>query len=297
VFPTNTVPTVLTSPPRANVLGVGIHALDMQSAVEFLENCLFLRRKGYVCVTGVHGVMEARRSAEFRRILDRALLVTADGMPTVWVGRLQKYKAMGRVFGPDFMLEVCARSAQSQCTHFLYGGKPGVANELRQKLEQWFPGIRIVGTFTPPFRPLTAEERAQFEGAIRELKPDIIWVGLSTPKQERFMATIIDRLTCRLMIGVGAAFDIHTGKVKDAPRWMKNAGLQWFHRLCQEPRRLWKRYLLNNSAFLGLIALQMTRLRHYPLSPEPSSSPSLEGAGNWRLNAAVDPLASSSGRD
>ena len=273
----NTVPTVLTRPPRANVLGVGIHAVDMRTAVEFLEKCLSSGTRGYVCVTGVHGVIEARRNAGFRRILDRALLVVPDGMPTVWVGRVQDYKQMGRVFGPDLMVEVCARLTH---THFLYGGKPGVADELRLRLEQRFPGIRIVGTLTPPFRALNREEQNQLQKRIAKLRPDIIWLGVSTPKQERFMADSIDQLDCKLMIGVGAAFDIHTGRLRDAPQWVKTAGLQWLHRLCQEPGRLWKRYLVNNSAFIWHLGLQISGIRGYPLNAEsaPVSCPISEPA-------------------
>jgi len=268
VYPQNTLPKVPIKPPRANILGVGIHALDIGGAVQFIDDCIRSGTKGYVCVAGVHGVMEARRQAEFRDILDKALLVTSDGMPTVWIGRLQKQCQMGRVFGPDFMREVCARSVTSQYTHFLYGGKPAIADELRGKLEQWFPGIRIVGTFTPPFRPLNRQEETQLISTVANLKPDVIWVGLSTPKQERFMAEMIDKLSCKLMIGVGAAFDFHTGKLKDAPQWVKTAGLQWLHRLYQDPGRLWKRYLFNNSEFLWNVALQMTRVRHYELTTD-----------------------------
>ncbi|MBV9340933.1 MAG: WecB/TagA/CpsF family glycosyltransferase [Acidobacteria bacterium] len=260
--------------PRANILGVGVHAINMRSAVEYLDNCLSSEAKGYVCVTGVHGVMESLRSAEFRRILDRALLVAPDGMPMVWIGRLQKYKNMRRVFGPEFMLAACARLT---CTHFLYGGKPGVADELRRRLEQWFPGIRIVGTVTPPFRPLNLQEQHRLQDRIAKVRPDIIWLGLSTPKQEKFMADNIHQLDCKLMIGVGAAFDIHTGRLRDAPLWIKYVGLQWLHRLCQEPGRLWKRYLLNNPSFIWHLGLQITRIRSYELSGSPlSAAPALK---------------------
>lgn len=210
--------------------------------------------------------MEAQRDSEFRGILDQALLVTPDGMPTVWVGRLQGHSQMRRVFGPDLMLAVCHASVKVGFTHFLYGGKPGIADQLRDSLSRWFPGIRVVGTFTPPFRSLIPQEQAKLEDDIARLKPDIVWVGLSTPKQERFMSDNIDRLDCKLMIGVGAAFDFHTGRLQDSPDWVKRAGLQWLHRLCQDPSRLWKRYLINNSAFLLKIVLQLTGLKAYNLN-------------------------------
>jgi N-acetylglucosaminyldiphosphoundecaprenol N-acetyl-beta-D-mannosaminyltransferase len=265
-FPSNTPvrpPTKQLA--RANVLGVGVHAIDLTQAAALIEGAIVERRKGYVCVTGVHGVMEAYRHKEFQSVLDRALLVTPDGIPLVWVGRAQGYSQMRRVFGPDLMLEVCRHSMRNKCTHFLYGGKPGVADDLRDTLTRWFPGISVVGTFTPPFRPLLPDEQARLEDTVAKLAPDIIWVGLSTPKQEQFMAQNIDRLASTLMIGVGAAFDIHTGNLKDAPEWVKKAGLQWVHRLCQEPSRLWKRYLVNNSTFLLHIGLQLSGLRHYEL--------------------------------
>jgi len=257
---------------RANVLGVGVHAIDLPRAAGIIENAIREGRKGYVCTTGVHGVMEAQRDPQFRKTLNRALLVVPDGMPTVWIGRMQGYTAMKRVFGPDLMLEVCRRSAGNGIRHFLFGGNPGIANELAEALRRRFPGIEVVGTFTPPFRVLEQSEQLALEKQLETAQPDIVWVGLSTPKQEKFMADNIQRLACKIMIGVGAAFDIHTGHVKDAPNWVKGAGLQWAHRLCQEPRRLWKRYLVNNSTFLVAIGLQLAGLRCHTLPP--SSPPS-----------------------
>jgi N-acetylglucosaminyldiphosphoundecaprenol N-acetyl-beta-D-mannosaminyltransferase len=251
---------------RANVLGIGVHAVNLPLAAELLKKAVESDSGGYVCVTGVHGVMEAQRSIRFKKVLDDAMLVVPDGMPTVWVGRWEGFKTMSRVFGPDLMLEVCRRSVSSGHTHFLYGGKPGVAERLRKNLERWFPGIRIAGTYTPPFGPLSEAEKSDLQDRIKTLSPDFIWVGLSTPKQEEFMSDNIGSLNCKVMVGVGAAFDIHTGFVKDAPSWMKIAGLQWLHRLCQEPSRLWKRYLINNSAFMIRIALQFAGIRRYELA-------------------------------
>jgi N-acetylglucosaminyldiphosphoundecaprenol N-acetyl-beta-D-mannosaminyltransferase len=252
---------------RANILGVGVHAVNLPLAADKLEAAVS-NGGGYVCVTGVHGVMEAQRSARFKKVLDDAMLVVPDGVPTVWVGRREGFKSMGRVFGPDLMLEVCRRSVSSGYSHFLYGGKPGVAEKLRENLERWFSGIRIAGTFTPPFRPLSEVEKTDLQEKLKTLAPDIVWVGLSTPKQEEFMADNIGSLNCKVMVGVGAAFDIHTGGINDAPAWMKTAGLQWLHRLSQEPSRLWKRYLVNNSTFLFGIALQFAGIRRYKLTSQ-----------------------------
>lgn len=257
---------------RANVLGVGVSAINMDEAVDLISAALVAGRKGYVCVTGVHGVMEAQKDAGFRRILNNSFLTTPDGMPTVWVGRWYGKSQMARVYGPDLMLEVCAASVSRRYKHFLYGGGPGTAESLKASLEAKVPGVNVVGTYTPPFRPLDREEQQKVVQTIAKLKPDIIWVGLSTPKQERFMADFLPRLDTTLMIGVGAAFDIHTGNLQDAPQWVKSLGLQWMHRLIQEPRRLWKRYLINNPLFLYKIAFQLLGFKNYSLSCEYTNS-------------------------
>jgi len=170
---------------------------------------------------------------------------------------------MKRVFGPDLMLETCKMSVERGYTHFLYGGAPGVAKTLEEILVRRFPGLRVVGTYTPPFRPLKLAEEALLRDMVADSRPDIFWTGLSTPKQERFMAKYLPTLDTKLMFGVGAAFDVHTGRVQDAPDWIKNAGLQWFHRLSQEPGRLWRRYLFNNPRFIFKMAAQLTGLTKY----------------------------------
>jgi N-acetylglucosaminyldiphosphoundecaprenol N-acetyl-beta-D-mannosaminyltransferase len=259
LLPNGTTPRV----PRVDVLGVGIHAMDMDTAIREILDALDHRKKGYVCVTGVHGVMEAQDDLEFRRILNESFLTTPDGMPTVWVGRAQGHRSIARVYGPDLMAIVCASSVAKGYRHFLYGGVEGVGGALQARLEEAYPGIKVVGHYTPPFRPLDESEERDLIARISNLKPDVIWVGLSTPKQERFMAHYIDKLDTVLMFGVGAAFDIHTGRTKDSPQWMKKSGLQWLHRLIQEPRRLGKRYLVNNPAFLVRIAGQFAARRSY----------------------------------
>jgi N-acetylglucosaminyldiphosphoundecaprenol N-acetyl-beta-D-mannosaminyltransferase len=250
---------------RVNVLGVGLSALNLDLAGEAIGRALRERRRGYICVTGVHGVSEAQGDLAFRQILNGALLNTPDGMPMVWMGRLQGVKHMSRVYGPDLMLRVCDWTRRHGGSHFLYGGGPGVAEELKARLAAKFPGLQIVGTYTPPFRPLNAVEEAELQDLVSRLKPDIIWVGLSTPKQEKFMAQYLPRLETTLMFGVGAAFDFHACRVRQAPRWMQRSGLEWFFRLCCEPRRLWKRYLKNNPLFVLRAVLQLTGLKKYPL--------------------------------
>jgi len=244
---------------RADVLGVGVHAINMNQAIAAIDEAVRNRRKGYVCVTGVHGVMEAQSDCEFKKILNNSLLTTPDGMPTVWVGRLQGFRQMDRVYGPDLMLEICQLSQNRGYTHFFYGGNKGIAEKLASVLRVRFPKLNVVGMFTPPFRSLNPAEEQTLRERVTETLPDFVWVGLSTPKQERFMAEHIGGLDCTLMVGVGAAFDIHTGVTKDAPLWMKRAGLQWLHRLLQEPGRLWKRYLINNPKFIFNITKQLLR--------------------------------------
>lgn len=232
------------------ILGSRVSAINMEQAVSTIRSALDRRQKGYVCVCGVHGLTEAYEHSDFRDILERALLVTPDGMPLVWLGRLLGQRQMSRVYGPDLMLEVCRATLAAGRAHFLFGGAPGVADKLKEALERKVPGVRIVGTHCPPFRKLTAGEERALIAEVADAKPDIIWVGLSTPKQERFMSAYLDRLDTTLMLGVGAAFDFHTGRVRQAPSWMQRCGLEWFFRLCHEPRRLAGRYLRNNPLFV-----------------------------------------------
>ncbi len=256
-------PTRFAELPRANVLGVGIHATTLKEAVTLSDCLLQSGARGYVCLTGVHGVMEAHRDPQLRSILNKATLCLPDGMPTVWLGHAQGHRRMGRVYGPDYMAELCRHSVSRGYRHFLYGGKPGVAERLRERLEQRIPGIDIVGTYTPPFGALSEAQQQELREQVLSCRPDILWVGLSTPKQERFMAEHIKKLDVTLMAGVGAAFDIHAGLLADSPDWIKACGLQWLDRLRKEPRRLWRRYLHNNPAFVWNLALQMAGVRQF----------------------------------
>ena len=251
--------------PRANVLGVGVSALNLDSATMAIAEALESKVRGYVCVTGVHGVSEAQHDTEFRRILNQAFLNTPDGMPMVWMGRWQGFRDMRRVYGPDLMLRVCEMSVARGWTHFFYGGEPGVAEELKRSMERRFPGLKVAGTCTPPFRPLTRPEQEALVRQVDSLRPDVFWVGLSTPKQERFMEKYWRELNATLFIGVGAAFDFHTGRVRQAPGWMQRSGLEWLFRLGCEPRRLWKRYFKNNPRFIWRAFCQISGIKEYPL--------------------------------
>jgi N-acetylglucosaminyldiphosphoundecaprenol N-acetyl-beta-D-mannosaminyltransferase len=250
------------------VLGIDVAAVDMEATLARIAALLQESRKGYICAAGVHGVMEAQRSPLLAQIYFDSELTIPDGMPLVWVGRLQGHPCMQRVTGPDLMLEIFRRREFAGVTHFLYGGVEGVANKLRDTLEARFPWVRIVGTATPPFHELSPVEQQELIATIRELKPDIIWVGIGCPKQEKFMDRCLPMLHTTLMFGVGAAFDFHTGRIRDCAPWIKLAGLQWLDRLIQDPRRLWRRYLRNNSAFLWHIGLELTGLRRYSRAQE-----------------------------
>lgn len=249
--------------PRANLLGVGISAISMTDAIYYTDRLLQSDAQGYVCVTGVHGVMEAQTDERFRSILNASFLTTPDGMPTVWVGHWQGHDKMARVSGPEYMLEMCRLSVERGYANYLYGGKPGVAEELRDSLLARFPGLKIVGTYTPPFGSLSKDQEADLEQQLNKVRPDILWCGISTPKQERFMSQYCGKFPVKLMVGVGAAFDVHSGRSKDAPDWVKNAGMHWFLRMLRDPRRLAGRYLKNNPRFIYLMCLQLTGLRRY----------------------------------
>ncbi len=246
---------------RVDVLGVGISAINMDMALEEITRWIEQRESHYVCVTGVHGVMESQRDPELLAIHNNSGLTTPDGMPMVWAGHRAGARWMSRVYGPDLMLRVLERAAQRGWKSFLYGGKEGVPELLAAKLTERFPGLKIVGMYSPPFRPLTPEEDEEIVARINASEADLVWVGLSTPKQERWMAAHVGRLNAPVLLGVGAAFDFHAGLVPQAPRWMQQRGLEWFYRLTKEPRRLWKRYLRNNPAFVVRILRRPPRLR------------------------------------
>jgi N-acetylglucosaminyldiphosphoundecaprenol N-acetyl-beta-D-mannosaminyltransferase len=252
-------------PGRANVLGVGIHSLDLPSAVGLMESAVVSGRRGYVCVTDVRAIIEAQDNPAYLQILNNSFLTVPDGRPSVWVGRAQGFGRMEQVAGPDLILEFCKLSSQKGYSQFLYGGAPGVAERLRDVLSKRYPGLKVVGTYTPPFRPLNGQEEKEVTELVARLKPDVTWIGLGAPKQELLMAKYLNRFDTTLMVGVGAAFDMHTGQIKDAPQWVKRVGFAWVHRLIQEPRRLWKRYLMSIPRFIWAITLQLLGLTKYYL--------------------------------
>jgi N-acetylglucosaminyldiphosphoundecaprenol N-acetyl-beta-D-mannosaminyltransferase len=253
--------------PRANILGVAVSAIHMSMALETMDGWIARREAHYVCVTNVHSVMESQRDESLRRIFNASGLVTPDGMPLVWLSRLTGFRHVERVYGPDLMMAVCEHSITRGYRHFFYGGAQGVPEQLAASLQERFPGLMVVGAFSPPFRPLSPEEDDQIVRMIAEAEPDIVWVGLGAPKQERWMAAHVSRLTVPVLVGVGAAFDFHTQRKRQAPHWMRRSGLEWLFRLLMEPRRLWRRYLVDNPLFVIRVLLQMVGLTRYPLEP------------------------------
>lgn len=247
-----------------DVLGVRVDAVQIPSAVAKLEEWIRARKAcRYVAVTGMHGVMEAQYDNTFKRILNSADLVVPDGMPLVWLGRLRGFPLKRRVYGPELMLAFCKHTVGREYRHFFYGAEPGVPEQLAATLSNWFPGLRIAGAYSPPFRPLTSVEQEKIAARINKVAPDIVWVGLSTPKQEKWMYEYKDRLAVPVMIGVGAAFDLNSGKIKQAPQWIREHGLEWFFRLWQEPRRLWRRYLVYGSQFVWYVVLELLGLKRF----------------------------------
>jgi N-acetylglucosaminyldiphosphoundecaprenol N-acetyl-beta-D-mannosaminyltransferase len=229
---------------------VGVSAIDMTQALATIEGWIARGERHYVCVTGVHGVMESRRDSELQRIHHDAGLVTPDGMPLVWLARRAGFHHVDRVYGPDLLLACCEISVRRGYRHFFYGGGPGVPELLAERLSRRFPGLCVAGTYSPPFRPLQPQEDEDVVQRLNASGADIVWVGLSTPKQERWMHEHRGRLGAAVLIGVGAAFDFHAGLKRQAPRWMQRSGLEWLFRLAHEPRRLWRRYSYNNVRFV-----------------------------------------------
>lgn len=265
---TDSVPTdsigAIARPRYANVLGVSIDAVDREQALAMVSARLQQGRKGYVCFVDVHGILEALKSASVAETYAHAAMAMPDGTPTVWVGRAQGLRKMNYVTGPGMMNEIFRRGEFADYSHYFYGGEPGVADDLAATLCRKYPWTRIVGIYTPPFRELTAREEDELVAEVSQLKPDIVWVGIGTPRQDLWMRKILPRLETRMMFGVGAAFDFLTGRVRLCPEWMKRAGLHWLHRLVQNPRRLWMRNV-RNTAFLWHVALQLSGARRYPM--------------------------------
>ncbi len=242
-----------------NVIGVRIAPLRFAAAVEAILGRAIAGERGYVCCGTAHGLVEAQSNPELQRAYNAAWLTTPDGMPLVWLGP----PGVERVYGPDLMLAACDRGRALGCRHLVFGGREGVAAELTTRLRARFPGLQLEVAPTPPMGALDDLDPQPLAAAVRHVRPHLIWIGLGSPKQELFMARHWTAVDQGLMIGVGAALDFHSGRVRQAPRWIRGSGFEWLYRFLQEPRRLGWRYLRGNPLFLAHVLAQKTRLRKY----------------------------------
>ncbi len=233
-----------------------VDVVDLESATDFLVVAAAQKRGAYVCVSNVHMCMEVFDSPEFARVVNSADLVIPDGRPIVWAQRLLGQKAAMQVRGQDIMVALCDKSRKAGLKIGLYGGSSSeLVDSVASIIARQFPGVQVDFTYSPPFRALTLEEDEKVVQAVEDSDVDFLFVGIGCPKQERWMAEHVDRLSC-VMVGVGAAFDFIAGEKKHAPRWMQSIGMEWFFRLLSEPRRLWKRYFSTNPRFCWYFAQQ-----------------------------------------
>ncbi|HEC66313.1 MAG TPA: glycosyltransferase [bacterium] len=250
-------------PNKINILGVGISAIRMADAISKMEEWIEKNERHYVCVCPVSTIMECQKDERLHDIVNSAGLATPDGMPLVWLSKLNGFPYTERVYGPDLMLAFCKVAEEKGYSNFFYGGANGVPEKLARNLRKRFPRLKVAGTYSPPFRPLTQEEDQIVIEMINKAFPEVVWVGISTPKQDKWMAEHIGKINAPVMVGVGAAFNFFSGEVRQAPRWMQRSGLEWLFRLSQEPARLWYRYLVYNPLFVLNLLLQWSRLRKY----------------------------------
>jgi N-acetylglucosaminyldiphosphoundecaprenol N-acetyl-beta-D-mannosaminyltransferase len=248
--------------PRVNILGVHVSAVNMNQALAAVDFWIEHRQSQYVCVTPAHVVMDGYWNPEVRVWINRAGMATPDGMGIVWLLKAKGHRTVSRVYGPDLMPATCQHGLADHRRHYFYGGEPGVADALAARLSGRFPGLRVAGTFSPPFRMLTAEEDASAIRRINESEPDILWIGIGSPHQEQWMAEHLGKVKVPVMIGVGAAFDFLSGRKRHAPLWVQRSGLEWLFRLGSEPRRLWRRYA-QYPLFFGLVLLQTLGITRY----------------------------------
>jgi N-acetylglucosaminyldiphosphoundecaprenol N-acetyl-beta-D-mannosaminyltransferase len=248
--------------PSFRVLGVSVRAVQIPDVVRVIRAWIAAREGcSYIAVTGMHGVTEAQRDPQFKDVLNEASMVVPDGMPLVWLARMEGYKLPRRVYGPELM-DTFFRDTRDEFAHFFYGGGPGVPERLAESLADRY-GIRVAGTLSPPFRPLTPDEDDAIIQQINASQADVLWVGLSTPKQERWMHVHARSMDTPVAVGVGAAFDFLSGAKRSAPTWMQEHGMEWLFRLMSEPTRLWRRYLVGGSQFAYWILLDRLRLRDF----------------------------------
>lgn len=235
------------------ILGVRVNHLTINGTSESIREAIIKNSKQYICCMALHSIMECQYNQDLIQVFNNSSLNTPDGMGVVFLLKFFGYKNVERVYGPDLLLELCKISNLTAYKHYFLGSTPSVLEKLKNQLIVTFPYLNIVGTNSPPFRPLTADEDSRLCKEISDQKPDILWVGLGSPKQEVWMYEHQGKIDVPVMIGVGAAFDFLSGNKPQAPRWIQRSGFEWLFRLLSEPRRLWKRYLLGYPKFIYLL--------------------------------------------
>jgi N-acetylglucosaminyldiphosphoundecaprenol N-acetyl-beta-D-mannosaminyltransferase len=256
-------PATRPVPPLASeeVLGIPLALTDYTRTLDWIDAAVAARQRAYICVAAVHTVMVAQEDPELRQAVLASDFTVPDGQPLVWAMNLLGQNLSSRVYGPDLMEKACRRAARTGQTFFLYGGRDAALETLRAELPRRYPGLRIVGARPGPFRALSSDEADAIAGELNAAAPDVIWVGLGVPLQEKFMLAMRERLLAPVLVGVGAAFDFHAGLKRQAPRSLQRLGLEWAFRLVQEPRRLWRRYLVYNPRFVLGFARQLLEHR------------------------------------
>jgi N-acetylglucosaminyldiphosphoundecaprenol N-acetyl-beta-D-mannosaminyltransferase len=255
----------VSTPPTADVLGVGLALIDYDETLDWIDAMVASRSRGFLCACNVHTVMASREDPELRAALDAASINVPDGQPLVWAINALGYSLAGRVYGPELMSRACERAVSPGHRFYLYGGRnQGALVQLALNLRQRYPGVKIVGGYSPPHRPLAGDETGAIADEINQSRADVVWAGIGVPKQEKWMAHMRPLLEAPVLVGVGAAFDFHAGLVPQAPPWIQESGLEWAYRLAREPRRLWRRYLRYNPKFVGAFARQLAAQRRPP---------------------------------
>jgi len=244
------------------ILGVRFAALQIPDVIQKIEDWILHGRCAhYVTVSNVHSVVESQQDAHLKQTLNGSDLNVPDGMPIIWLGRRQGYNLPRRVYGPELFIEFCSETLARNYRHFFYGGAPDVVQALVDNLKERLPGFQVAGYYSPPFRPLTVDEDLRVVEMINTAAPDVLWVGLGCPKQEFWMGMHREQLAVPAIVGIGQAFDIYAGKLRQAPIWMRENGMEWLFRLLLEPRRLWRRYLVYNTRFIIWLLLEALHLR------------------------------------
>ena len=251
-----------------DILGVHIDVTNLEKASRTIGEWIDRRQKAYVCIAPVSTIMDCQRDSSYRDVVNNSQMTTPDGMPLVWLGKLKGKKDISRTYGPDLLQTLCELSEAKGYRHYFYGGNEKTNLLLIHRLKERFPHLNIAGSWAPPFRETGEREEESVLKKINDAQPDILWVGLGSPKQDFWMAQHRDPLNVPVMIGVGAAFDFLAGVKRQAPRWIQSAGLEWLFRLGCEPRRLWKRYLIGNTLFVYLLCLNWWQRHVHGKNPD-----------------------------